>query len=454
MNINLLEKIIPILKQYTKPSEKVVEYISAADLSESYDFSVDKKLDEQQWLGKIEDILKYSVKTIHPQFNNQLYAGTSDPAFIGEIITSLTNTSMATYEIAPFATLVEKELCKKLNSIVGYKDGEGIMVTGGSNANMLSIHCARQTKFPNTKKDGNQNVLAAFVSDQAHYSFSKAFNLMGLGLDNLIKVKSNELGEMIPSELEKEITKSIDEGKTPFYVASTTGTTVLGAFDPVKKIDIVAKKYDLWHHIDGAWGGPVLLSEKHRKLIEGSELSDSFTWDAHKLMSTGLITTYFLTKHKGILQDSNNGGGSTYIFHEYENSDYDTGPDSLQCGRKVDSIKFWLHWLYYGDEGLENEIDSAFNKAEYFEGKVKESKNLQLVVDRNSLNVCFQVIPKNGEDINLYNLNLRYKMMKEGKFLTNFSRFADGTIFFRHVFVNSRTTMEDVDNLINYLEDL
>jgi glutamate/tyrosine decarboxylase-like PLP-dependent enzyme len=446
-------RLAHLLKSYLKnPPQYPVQYTQGAKLEKEYDFSLPMLGGGGNELFKrIEDYLKYAVHTQNPRFNNQLFAGISEPAFYGEVITSLLNTSMATYEISPMASLIEKELCRKLNSIVGYAGDEGIMVTGGSNANMLALHCARHRFDETIKQSGNKRNLVAFVSDQAHYSFAKAYNLMGLGLENLIKVKSDDRGRMLVSDLEEKIKKSLNENKNPFFISSTAGTTVLGAFDPIIEIDSIAKKYKLWHHIDGAWGGPVLLSDKYKTLLEGSKLSDSFTWDAHKLMSTGLITTFFLTKHQGILNAANSGGGSRYIFHEYENVEYDTGPDSLQCGRRVDALKFWLHWQYYGDKGVAANVDKLFEKAKYFEGLVKSNPRLKLIKERESLNVCFQVIPKSNVDINECNYKLRFELVKKGEHLVNFSRFQDGTTFFRMVFVNQYTTKNDLDALVKDL---
>ena len=91
------------------------------------------------------------------------------------------------------------------------------------------------------------------------------------------------------------------------------------AFDPAKKIAQICEKYKVWLHVDAAWGGVALFSHSHRELIEGIELADSVGFDAHKTMGTPLITSFFLTKHPGILNNTNRGGGAEYLFHEYDN---------------------------------------------------------------------------------------------------------------------------------------
>ncbi len=444
-----LKKLISYINENEDKNTPVINYKSASELSDLVDFKLSSS---NQDLNKlIDDYLKYSVRTSHPQFNNQLWAGINPISVIGEIVTAFTNTTMATYEMAPMATLMEHELVAKMNSLIGFHDGDGIMLTGGSNANMQAIHVARQLKFPEVKTVGNNSrALCLFVSEESHYSFEKAVNLMGIGTNNLIKIKTKN-GKMDPAHLEQEILKAQHGDKTPFFVGSTAGTTVKGVFDPIIPIDKICKKYDLWHHIDGAWGGSVLLSQTHRKLLTGCELADSFTWDAHKMMGSTLITSFFLTKHKNALIEANSGGGNSYIFHEYENTQYDTGPKSLQCGRRNDAFKLWLTWKMMGDAGFETLIDKLFENAQYATEIVKTNPRLKLLFEPESLNVCYQVIPLDEKiDICKYNYDLRFKIAHCGSFMVNFST-DDGLKFFRHTFANNQTAKEDITNYFNDL---
>lgn len=107
----------------------------------------------------------------------------------------------------------------------------------------------------------------------------------GLGTDNCISVPCNEKGQMIPAELERLVLKSISDGKIPFMVTATAGTTVFGAFDPINPIADICDKHHLWLHIDAAWGGGLLMSEKFRYKFEGIQRADSVTWNPHKMMN-------------------------------------------------------------------------------------------------------------------------------------------------------------------------
>ena len=181
-----LNSFFEIISNYIESNEKgtnkLIDYKSPEKLKELIEFEVqDKGLSFNETLKIIGQYLEFSVNTGNHQFFNQFYAGFNLPAFMGEIVTALTNTSMYTYEVAPVATIIETEIIRKMNKIIGFDNGDGIFVTGGSNANLIAMFSARNKAFPNTKKEGIYNMpkLSAFVSEESHYSFENNVNLMG-----------------------------------------------------------------------------------------------------------------------------------------------------------------------------------------------------------------------------------------------------------------------------------
>jgi glutamate/tyrosine decarboxylase-like PLP-dependent enzyme len=457
-NLETWNELTKIIQEYTKENSDratpVINYEPAKKLKNLLNLNLeDKGAGHDVLLSEIKDYLKYSVRTTHPQFNNQLQAGANFESLLGEIISFITNTTMATFEVAPVASLMEAKLTDELCKKIGYTEGGGIMLTGGSNANLLALHCARNAHIAEIKYKGNQGIdICIFVSEEAHYSFKKAVMLMGMGLDNLILVDCDKSGKMISTVLEAKIKKAKKDGKKPIMIASTCGTTVKGAFDPIEENQIIADKYDLWHHIDGAWGGAALFSDLIGDKFNVAHRADSFTFDAHKVLSTGIITSFLLTKREGAIAAANSGGGSEYLFHHYENADYDTGKASLQCGRKVDALKLWLSWKSLGHKGMTNYVDNQIEKRQYFRDLVVEHPRLNLVCEPEYLNVCFQVIPKNKSlEIDQFNIDLRFKMVKQGRFLVNFSSDKDGTFYFRLVFANGVTEKEDIKYFIDEL---
>merc|ERR1712226_908055 len=120
-----------------------------------------------------------------------------------------------------------------------------------------------------------------FVSQHAHYSNKRTGMILGIGAENAWSVPVCSNGRMNVVALKSLVLKAIDEGKQPFLVVATSGTTVMGAFDPLEKIADVCHEHNLWLHVDAAWGGAIVLSRKYRHLTRGIERADSVTWNPH-----------------------------------------------------------------------------------------------------------------------------------------------------------------------------
>lgn len=443
----LLNKLFEYIENDDSKNAKLIEFQSPELLKQKLDLSIKTDMgDEDSLLQDIQKYMKYSVKTNHKQFLNQLYSGENLPAFIGEIITALTNTSMYTYEVAPIATLIEKELINTMCKIAGFENGGGTFATGGSNANMLAMMSARNKILPSSKQKGLHStpVLSAFVSNQSHYSFDTAANILGIGSGHVYKIKSDTNGRMIVQNLQKAIEKSIQKGETPFFIAATTGTTLLGSFDPLDEIAEVANLYHLWMHVDGSFGGSIILSKKYNYLFNGLEKADSFTWNPHKLMNIPLIASVLLLKDKHRLMKNLSDLNTDYIYHDNDLEEYNLGKQSVQCGRRVDALKVWLAWRYYGHQGYEKRINKMFELAEYAENYVKNNKQLQLLSERQSLNINFIYKSKNQVNTDELNLMIREHLMRKGISMVNYG-YLNGKVSIRLVISNPDLSKKDLN---------
>jgi len=347
-----------------------------------------------------ELLLHYSVRTGSPLFFNQLY-GRADPVSIAaDWVSVATNTNTHTYEVAPVYTVMEVELMAKCASLIGgsYPEShDGLFVPGGSLSNLYGMHLAHNTADPDLATRGAVGgpICVAFTSDQSHYSYLKSARLTGLGSNNLIAVASDSKGRMCPQALEAAVLKAKAEGKKPFFVGSTSGTTVLGAYDPLVEIAEVCKRHDMWQHVDGCWGGSVLLSEKHSHNMTGIHLADSVAWNPHKMSGATLQCSAFITRHAHLLKKVN-GTNAAYLFQPDKlNSGLDSGDKTIQCGRKTDMFKLWMQWKAKGDEGMAASVDHCFGLAALMVKIIRDDTcgAWQLVYDPSCTNVCFWYIP-------------------------------------------------------------
>jgi glutamate/tyrosine decarboxylase-like PLP-dependent enzyme len=398
-------------------------------------------------LADIDEYMRYSVHTNNPGFMNPLWGGMNVSALAGEIIASLTNNSMYTYELSPMATLIEQALIRRMCEIVGFGDGNGTLTTGGSNGNMIGMMCARYQVDPLGQRRGfdGQN-LVCYVSEESHYSVLMAANVLGIGFDNVIKVPCDQDGRMRTDKLSEEIARTRNDGKTPFCVVATAGTTVRGAFDPIKEIAGVCSDNNIWFHVDAAWGGSCMFSTKYRNLMDGVELADSLCWDAHKMMGVPLVCSAFLIKRPEILRKiCSHGDVAHYLFHG-ETEDIDLGRISLQCGRRNDALKLFLAWREKGDAGWARLVESYVGLADFLQALVEGEEKLEMVSSRSWSNVCIRYTSE-GIDHDAVNTELRDRLIRTGRFMVS-SSVVDEKKILRPVIANPAVTREGITQFV------
>ncbi|NXA43983.1 CSAD decarboxylase, partial [Eudromia elegans] len=435
----------------------------------------------QRLLQRCRDVLRYSVRTGHPRFFNQLFSGLDHHALAGRLITETLNTSQYTYEIAPVFVLMEDVVLAKLRELLGWSAGDGIFAPGGSISNMYAMNVARFRRFPESKSQGSWALprLALFASRESHYSIQKGAAFLGIGTDNVRLVATDERGKMLPEELEKEIERAKAEGSEPFLVCATSGTTVLGAFDPLRRVADVCRRHGLWLHVDAAWGGSALLSRKHRHLLDGIERrvpgcgsgADSVAWNPHKMLTVGLQCSAFLLRDSsvgpapGLLQRCH-GAGASYLFQpdKFYDVSYDTGDKSVQCGRRVDCLKLWLLWKAEGSAGLERRVDRAFACTRYLAQELRRREGFQLVLEPEFVNLCFWFVPpslRGQEGARDYWARLgkvapaiKERMVRSGSVMVSYQPHGAAVNFFRQVVTNPAVTKADLDFFLDEIERL
>ncbi len=454
----LLKEVFNLINDWIKNSENsnlpVLEYRDPKTLEKELNLTIsDAEGGDEVLLEEIHKYLKYAVKTAHPAYVNQLFGGFNFPGFVGEVITALTNTSMYTYEVAPVATLMEIALIDKMVSYTGWKTGTGSLLTGGSNTNMVAMLLARNNMFNQAKHDGITSLPkpAILVSERSHFSMLKGANTIGIGQNGVVKVKIDENGRMRGPQLEEAIAETRQKGMIPFMICSTLGTTETGSFDAIDEISNVARKHQLWHHVDGSWGGSIILSEQRRWMFKGLEFADSFSWNPHKMMNIPLICSALLVRDTKVMREEIQSYDADYIYHDNEDAAYDLGPASLQCGRRVDSLKLWLAWKYFGDRGYAQRIEKLFSLAAYATARVEKSEHLEMMFTTQTLNVNFRYKTPQGVNADVLNEKIRYRLVHEGKSMVNYCRLDKG-LSIRLILLNPDLNTSDLDRFFDQFE--
>ncbi|PIK49956.1 putative cysteine sulfinic acid decarboxylase, partial [Apostichopus japonicus] len=373
-----------------------------------------------------------------------------------------------TFEVSPVFTLIEEEVLSRMRTMCGFQRGDGIFCPGGSIANMYAMSVARHSIRTEIHSNGMfaTKPLKIFSNELCHFSIRKGAAFLGFGTSNAVMVKTDDRGKMIPEELDREIQDSIDKGEVPAMVVATSGTTVFGAYDDLVEIGKICRKFNLWFHVDAAWGGGALLSSRYRHKLNGIELSDSVTWCPHKLLGAPLQCSALLLNNKEDVLQNCMSAKAQYLYQQDKCYDvaYDTGDKSLQCSRLVDAYKIWVMWKAKGDIGFEQEIDNKFFCSEYLAEQIKLREGFQLLLEPECTNVCFWFVPPclrgHENDTDYYQRLskvapiIKSKMVSEGSIMITYQPHKDKVNFFRMVVIHSFLDERHMDYVIDKIEQL
>lgn len=444
----ILERTMNIIKKYYAHSEKhpVLKYTSPETLKKTVNLTIWQKWVKIDTLFKeIETIALNSPKTNSKWFFNLLVGWEILPAVMSEMLTAVLNNTMHTYKSAGIHILIEQEVMNFLLKKVGYKNGDGIFGPWWSLTNMIAIVLARNEKYASIKKSGIRGKkLVGYTSDQAHYSTEKFISVTWLGKDAIRIIPTDNKGKMNIQVLEQHIKSDLQNGYIPFFATATGWTTVLWAFDPIEKIAKIAKKYKLRLHVDAALGGWALLSKKHKHLLKGIEQSDSVSRSLHKMMNIPLLAAVILVKKPDILYKNFNENAD-YLF-QMDEKELNPGNKSIQCGRRNDALKVRTALKYLGEEGYEQRINNEFANTKYAVSVINKDKDLDLILNPECINVCFQIKNKAASKVcealdKQWLIKVSYGKWKWEEFI-------------RMMCVNADMTKKDIDNFFTQVKNV
>ncbi|WYZ34192.1 hypothetical protein EsH8_I_000468 [Colletotrichum jinshuiense] len=446
------------------PSNVLVETLKPDALAEKLKLSLPEGdgLGKEGLLDVVQKILRYSVNTWDQGFMDKLYASNTPVGVVADLILSVLNTNLHVYQVSPALTIIEKITARKFANLFGFTGPRagGVTCQGGSSSNLTSLVVARSALYPETKTSGNgSHDFVIFTSAHGHYSVEKSALTCGLGASSVWAVPVDAAGRMIPDALRELVVRAKSEGKTPLYVNSTAGTTVMGSYDPFEEISSICKEFNLWFHIDASWGGSAIFSQKQRSKLKGSHLADSLTVNPHKMMNVPVTCSFLLTPDEKVFHKANTLPAG-YLFHNVDETEdvWDLADLTLQCGRRGDSLKLALAWIYYGAGGFEQQIDHAFSLADHLATLVQKSDNFVLVSSNPPpcLQVCFYYAPngqlaKEPETNTKRTSQMVAKLIRRG-FMVDYAPGKQGSFF--RVVVNCQTLKGTVDGLVKALEEV
>jgi len=422
----------------------VATHIPSTELFSRLDLSLKSyPMDEVTFERVVRELVFASTRTATTGFFNQLFGGRNDKAILGELLSVILNNSMYTYKAAGPQVGVEKVILREVCDMIGWSDkAGGTCAAGGSMTNFMSMLMARDAAAAQARLQGMNLKMIVYTSKESHYSVAKNAAFCGIGRDNVRYLPVDAEGKIELSGIERMIEKDLAGGGLPVMMNLTAGTTVMGAFDPIRAVSEICKKYKLWMHVDGAYCGSVIFSEKYKHLIDGIELVDSFSFNAHKMLGTPLSCSVIVVKDKKHLYDSFSNDAS-YLY-QTDNDGFNLGKTSLQCGRRNDALKFWTLWKSVGTEGLEKIVDHLFALADTARKYVRGNKDYTLYSYDETIAICFNYkgIPAREICTRLY---------EHSELLVGYGSFK-GDEFIRLITINAQNEHQDILNFFVTLE--
>ena len=288
----------------------------------------------------MKEVYEYGARVNHPRFFGFIPGPADLNSWIGDVMSSAYNLHAGCWMTTSAASFIEKTLIKWLSEKVGYntEQSSGLFVSGGSMANLTAMVAARDNKLSFDKL----HVGTAYVSDQTHSSIKKALKISGISPKNIRKIPSDSNYRMKIDELEKAIRNDITNGLHPFVVIASAGTTNTGSIDPIPEISDICSKYDLWMHVDGAYGASILLSENYNHLLKGIENADSLSWDAHKWLFQTYSCAMVLVKDKNDLARSFSENPEYLRDLDVNDDEINYGNIGIELTRPTRGLKLWF----------------------------------------------------------------------------------------------------------------
>jgi L-2,4-diaminobutyrate decarboxylase len=402
-------------------------------------------LTPMQLLDKLhDDILSAGLTIHHPRNLGHQVATPLPMAALCDLVAALTNQAMAVYEAGPAATMIERQVIRWLAELIGWSEAEGVLTSGGAQANLTALLAARQQAAGwNVWQHGAAAgpPLRILASEHAHYSVARTAGIMGIGVDAVVRITVDEHGRMQLTALAEAHRQAIAAGHVVMAVVATAGCTPTGSIDPLVEIGAYCREHRLWLHVDGAHGASALLSSEHHNALSGIELADSVVWDGHKLLYMPAAVSAVLfrdprTSYAAFAQEA------SYLFqgHTYQEETYNTGFRTLECTKRMMGLKLWAAFSLYGATGLGELVNRVFATARLLSTKLQASHDFELLMPPQTNIVCFRFGSADQTA-------LRKKLVESGAFhLTQVKLHEE--VWLRATVMNPMTQESDLDALL------
>jgi aromatic-L-amino-acid/L-tryptophan decarboxylase len=391
------------------------------------------------------DVLPFGSRVHHPAFFAFIPGSGTWPSAMGDLVASAANVYAGSWMESAGASQVELEVLRWFAEWLGLPEtAGGVLVSGGSAANATALACARETIAGAMAPD-----LVAYFPDQAHSSLARAARVLGFGPAQVRVLPVDDDHRLRPRALAGAMEADVAAQLRPLFVSAGAGSTNTGAVDPLPELAAIAHEHGAWFHVDAAYGGFAVLTERGRAQLAGIELADSVTLDPHKWLYQPYECGSLLVRD-GRLLDSAFAITPDYLRDAATAAgEVNFADRGLQLTRTSRALKIWMSIQYFGLDAFRAAIDRSLDLAELAFERIDESPTLELAAVPSLGVVCFR--RKFGEDEEERNAGLVAALERSGLGLVSSTR-VRGRYAIRLCPLNSRTTADDVERVLAFLE--
>ena len=402
-----------------------------------------------------DGLWRHQIHTPHARYYGLFNPNPTTMGIAGDFVAAAFNTQLAAWGHSPLADEIEQHVVRQLAARFGYEPehAAGSFASGGAEANHTGLLTALSHAFPSWRERGVRGVPGRptlYVSEESHHSFAKAARMSGLGDESVTLVPLDDRYVMDVAALANSIKRDRADGKAPFLVVATMGTTNAGLLDPVDRIADVASAESLWLHADAAWGGAAALVPELRPCLGAIERADSITFDAHKWLSVPMGAGMFFTRHPNIL-DRTFGVDTQYMPLTGEYAIIEPHRTTMQWSRRFIGLKLFLSLLVAGWEGYEQALRHQNDLGNVLREKLIQN-DWRIVNDTPLPTVCWNDA-RDSADNSLERLaTLARRINDSGKAWISTTRIGGVVPVLRATITNYRTQESDIAALIQDLE--
>lgn len=407
-------------------------------------------------------VIESNISVYHPHCLAHLHCPTFIASLAAEMIISAFNQSMDSWDQAPAATMIEQALCDELCQFYGFdKQADATFTGGGTMSNFMGLllardHYSQQQYNWNIQKNGLPEQASKFrilCAENAHFTVAQSASILGLGQNAVVKIKDKSLEEN-EQLLEQTILQLKAEGLIPIAYVTTAGTTDFGSLGNIGKLADVAHSHNMWLHVDAAFGGALMFSQKHKHKLNGIEKADSVTIDFHKLFYQPISCGVFIVKDK---ESFNYIRLHADYLNPESNAEFgiiDLVYKSIQTTRRFDALKPFIALQHIGLENFEKMIDHTIAMAEEVSGIIEKDASFELAYKTPINAVVFRFLPNNNlnaDAVDNINNTIKTSLLLSGKAIIGQTYF-NNKAYLKFTLLNPMTQTSEVTALLEEIK--